>query len=184
MTKSLQTGPICESSRLYLRHLRLYDDSDAYLSWLNDSEVQKYSRRRNRKSSREDLKKFLMYVQETADLHLAICLKESHKHIGNISLNALDDLNKNGEISIMMGDRSEWSKGYGSEAVKLLTQYSFEKLMLHRLWAESPNPAFNSLMKKCGWIHEGTRREAFFIEGQFIDLICWSLLRSEYVAKQ
>lgn len=72
MTKSLQAGPICESSRLYLRHLRLYDDTDAYLSWLNDSEVQKYSRRRNRKSSREDLKKFLTYVQETADLHLAI----------------------------------------------------------------------------------------------------------------
>lgn len=163
-------------ARLYLRALTPEDASDNYLGWLNDPEVQKFSRRRGQKTSIEQLKNFLHQASQSSDYHLAICLHESNKHIGNISLNSIDALNKSAEISIMMGDKTEWGKGYGREAIEIVSLFAFDQMKLHRLWAESPNPAFNQMIAHCGWIKEGTKKDAFFFDGRFIDLECWSLI--------
>lgn len=179
MHKQQPQRALAESPRIYLRRLSGADALEHYLDWLNDKEVQRYTRRRGSTSSMEDLRLFLRHAETTTDYHLAICLKDSHKHIGNISLNSIDARNKSAELSIMLGDRSEWGKAYGREAVELLTQFAFLELNLHRVWAESPNPAFNKLMLHCGWTREGIKREAFLFEGKFIDLECWSRLSHE-----
>lgn len=179
MKSVLAAQEINRGPRIYLRKLSVLDVQDHYLKWLNDPEVQKYTRRRDRKSTFEDLREFLQRAEHGSDYHLAICIRGTDKHIGNISLNSLDMKNKSGEISIMMGDKSEWGKGFGAEAVQALTDFAFSELKLHRLWAESPNPAFNALIKKCGWKKEGLRREAFLLENKFVDLECWSLLNYE-----
>jgi RimJ/RimL family protein N-acetyltransferase len=168
-----------ESSRLILRPLGQQDLQPHYLSWLNDKEVQHYSRRRGRHFEMEDLKKFLDALPQSTDLHLAVIRKSDLRHIGNISLNNRDDLNRSAEISIMMGDRETWGQGYGGEAVQALSVYGFQSLKLHRLWAESPNPAFNQLMKRLGWNHEGTKRDAFWLDDQFVPLELWARFSHE-----
>jgi RimJ/RimL family protein N-acetyltransferase len=35
-------------------------------------------------------------------------------------------------------------------------------------------------MKKLGWTQEGIKREAFLLDGSFIDFICWSVLDREW----
>lgn len=171
---------IVDSERLFLRRLQKTDAQPYYLSWLNDPEVQSFTRRRGRTTSMQDLENFLKAASTGTDYHLAICLKDGTKHIGNISLNSIDLKNQSAEISIMLGDRGAWGKGFGAEAVRALTQFAFENLKLHRLWAESANPSFNALIKKCGWVQEGKRREALLVDGQFYDYLCWSLLKSEW----
>lgn len=173
-----------ESPRLKLYRLSSDCYSDRYLSWLNDREVQRYTRRRNRTTSQQDLRDFLTSVEGSKDMHLAIVMKDGEKHIGNLSLNNLDEINKSAEISIMIGDKDEWGKGYAREAIQLVTEVAFDRLHLHRLWAESPNPAFNAMIKEMGWTQEGVRRESMLIEGQCTDVLCWSLLESESVPEQ
>ena len=83
----------------------------------------------------------------------------------------------------MIGATDVWGSGYGSEAIELLTAHAFTAMGLNRLSADSPNPAFNASMKKLGWVHEGTRRKAFLVDGQFTDFECWGLLASEWMAR-
>lgn len=46
--------------------------------------------------------------------------------IGSCSLHDVDWRIRSGMLGIMIGDKAEWSKGYGSRAVALLVQFAFE----------------------------------------------------------
>jgi RimJ/RimL family protein N-acetyltransferase len=35
-------------------------------------------------------------------------------------------------------------------------------------------------VRTLGWTREGTKREAFLVDGQYYDLECWAILRHEY----
>ncbi len=166
--------------RLGIRRLRPTDATPIYLGWLNDFQVQAYTRRRGRNVSSKEMKDFLVAAQRSLDWHLALVVRDGRKHIGNLSLNSIDAKNKSAELSIMIGDRSVWGQGYATEAIELAADFAFRALKLHRLWAESPNSAFNAVMEKIGWIHEGKRRQAFLAGKKFLDFECWSLLHDEW----
>ena len=172
-----------DGERLYLRIIMQSDKSEKYLSWLNDDEVQRFTRRRGKKFVMRDVEEFLASAVSSDDFHFGIFLNAADRHIGNISLNLIDEKNMSAEISIMIGDRSVWGSGYAKDAIRLLTSFAFEELRLHRLWAESPNEAFNRLMRTLGWTKEGMRREAFQVDGTYTDLTCWSLLTNEYATE-
>ncbi|MFA6253154.1 MAG: GNAT family protein [Patescibacteria group bacterium] len=176
-------GYLIKGQNLALRKLLLTDVNKVYLSWLNDKSIQKYTRRRGQKMTMLGLKKFVKSIEKSKDWHFAIIIKDSKKHIGNVFLNLVDDLNKSADLSIMIGDKNEWGKGYAGEVIKLATQFAFKELKLHRLSAGSPNPAFNTVVKKLGWTLEGKRRDAFFFERKFIDISCWSILKNEWKNK-
>ncbi len=171
---------VIENSRLGLAKLTPAFSSRDYLAWLNDPEVQRYTRRRGRVVSEKEMCEFINKSASSGDWHWAIVLKDNEQHVGNISLNSIDHLNSSAELSIMIGDRSVWGKGVAQEAIRLATQFAFDTLELIRLWAESPNPAFNAIMKKLGWRKEGERRSAFLVDAAYLDLECWSLLKNEW----
>lgn len=172
--------PISTGDHIYLRRLVPSDKSQRYLSWLNDPEVQKYSSRRGRTLSMEDMAHFLEFVHFSRDLHLAILTNDNHLHIGNIALNRIDGTNRSAALTTMMGDRSYWDKGLEIEAIRLLIDYAFNDLKLHRLYAASSSPSFNSIIKKLNWVQEGVDREAFLTNGVYEDYIRWSILESEW----
>ncbi len=171
---------VIENLRLGLSKLTPAFSSRDYLAWLNDPQVQMYTRRRGGAVSEKEMREFIDESASSGDWHLAIVLKDTAQHVGNISLNSIDRLNNSAELSIMIGDRSVWGKGVGEEAIRLATQFAFDTLELMRLWAESPNPAFNAIMRKLGWRKEGERRSAFLIGATYLDLECWSLLKSDW----
>jgi RimJ/RimL family protein N-acetyltransferase len=166
--------------RLILSTLDLKDVTDKYLKWLNSKDLQKFTRRRGKKISKKELYSFVKNFRKSEDIYLAIKIKQNYKHIGNIFLNYLDKTNRNADLSIMIGDKDEQGKGYASEAIDTLSKYAFTTLNLHRLYASSPNPAFNSMIKKVGWILEGKSRQSFNINGRFLDVYCWSILKNEW----
>jgi len=181
ITKLNNKEYLIAGSRLTLRKLKISDISKEYLDWMNDKKTQEYTRRRGKKMTMAELKKFIHDSERSKDWHFAIITNKENKHIGNIFLALVDDLNKSADLTIMVGDKDEWGKGYGSEAIELLTEFAFKKLKLHRLSAASPNPSFNALIKKIGWMFEGARREAFKFKGNFVDLSCWSILKGKYL---
>lgn len=174
---------ILEGARLRLRTLQPADSSERYLGWLNDPEVQKYTRRHGRTSNKQDIIDFIYYTLKSVDFHFAIFLKDVNLHIGNVSLNSVDELNRSAEVSIMIGDKTAWGKGYGSEAINLLTDFAFKQLNLHRVWSESCNPGFIALMNKLKWSLEGVRREAVCVAGKYLDYIDWAILENEWLKK-
>jgi RimJ/RimL family protein N-acetyltransferase len=82
----------------------------------------------------------------------------------------------------MLGDKAYWNQGYGSEALRLLVQYGFETMRLHRIWLRvlATNPRAIRAYEKIGFVHEGRMREAQFAHGKHHDILLMSILRPEW----
>lgn len=168
------------TERLTLRALEPADASPRYLAWLNDPDVLRFRGPKAFPSNYESLKAFIASIPGRGDLVLAITLRDTGEHIGNVALNTILWVHRSAELSIMIGEKSCWGKGYGREIIRSVTKHAFGSMGLNRLWAESPNPGFNAAVKALGWKHEGTKRQALLVDGAFVDIECWGLLASEF----
>jgi len=86
------------------------------------------------------------------------------------------------EIGYRLFDHRLAGMGYTTEGVKLLVDYLFRINPVNRLevLTAPENIASVRVAQKCGFIEEGTLREAFFINGHYQDVKIFSLLRHEW----
>ena len=77
---------------------------------------------------------------------------------------------------------AERGKGYGSEAVGLLTDYVFSQQTVGRVGAvvDVGNPASFRLLERIGFVREGTLRQAIFHHGTWHDVGVYGLTRAEW----
>jgi diamine N-acetyltransferase len=108
--------------------------------------------------------------------------QESWKMIGSCSFFNLDQRNRSSEFGIMIGEKSYWNQGYGTEAVRLLCQHGFHTLNLNRIYLRvlENNPRAIRAYEKAGFTHEGRQRQAEFRDGKYIDMLVMSMLREEF----
>jgi len=154
--------------------------SDRYLAWLNDPEVNRYSRRRFVRTSETEARSFLAGLSP-ANQMLALTLRASGRHIGNLQLGPIDRHESHGEVRILIGEKSEWGRGYGTQAIHAACSFYFQALQLHRVEAMSCNPGFIRAVERLGWIKEGCLRERFLLDGRRLNYQCFSLLRREFI---
>jgi RimJ/RimL family protein N-acetyltransferase len=152
--------------------------------WFNDPEVTQFLNwfRPMALESEEDWYRNIQ--KDTNSVHFAIMLKGDDAKdlpIGNCGSN-LDQKNRVGKVGIVIGDKNYWGMGFGTEAMQLLVNYNFKTLNMERVELETF--AFNiraiKSYKRVGFIEEGCRRKAHFINGQYHDVITMGLLRSEW----
>lgn len=158
--------PILETERLILRPLSLLHSSEEYVAWMNDQEVNKYLESGG-DYTLQKLKEFLHEVEKKDILFWAIHIKKNDKHIGNIKIDPISKKHLFAEYGIMMGDKSEWGKGYAYEASKAVIDYCFfGKLNLRKinLGVQYKNKGAIALYHKIG----------FEIEGRFINHVTTS----------
>ena len=80
---------------------------------------------------------------------------------------------------------TEWGKGYMTEAAKAMIAYGFDTLGLDQIGicTSRVNLRSQSVIKKCGFVYEGTIRRTYKIyTGELRDSQVYSMLRSEYEA--
>ena len=88
------------------------------------------------------------------------------------------------EIGYIVYDTSARKKGATSEALNLLTEYLFDLKQINRirLVIATDNAASRRVAEKCGYTHEGTMREPWFIRGRHIDGELYAITRSDLSA--
>ena len=64
------------------------------------------------------------------EVNLAICLKDTSQHIGNIYIRSIDWIGRHAELRIFIGEPGQRSKGYGSATIRLAARHVFEDLGL------------------------------------------------------
>lgn len=178
-----ETGVFLEGELVKLRPLELGDLDGAYVSWLNDPEVNAHNSHHVFPYNVAQAKGYIESVSgDKNNLVLAIVAKDSGKHIGNISLQRIDYISRNAEYAILLGDKDYWGKGVASEASRLIIEHGFKALNLHRIYCgtSSTNVAMQKLAAKLGMQQEGVRREAHFKNGEFADIIEHGILASEW----
>jgi RimJ/RimL family protein N-acetyltransferase len=85
-------------------------------------------------------------------------------------------------VSIGLGDRGNWGKGFGWDAMTLLLKFAFHELNLYRvqLTVFSYNERARSLYERLGFTREGVFREHLARDGSRHDMILYGMLRSEW----
>lgn len=75
-------------------------------------------------------------------------------------------------------------KGYGTEALRLMTRYLFEWKGVNRvrLTIHTENIASRRIAEKVGYQEEGIARGAWFHRGQHHDVVVVAVLRDEFLA--
>ncbi|MHB2149406.1 GNAT family N-acetyltransferase [Calditrichota bacterium LG25] len=109
---------------------------------------------------------------------------EPDQPIGNTALVRIDWVGRMAIFYIAIAEARNWSKGYGSEATRLMVQYAFETLNLNRLQlhVSVENPRAIKTYEKIGFCIEGTLRQAMFFDNRYHDFYVMGILREEYQA--
>jgi len=113
---------------------------------------------------------------------LGIARHESPELIGSVGLHGLDFRGRRAELGLVIGERSLWGQGYGTEATRMMLDYGFGTLNLNRVWLQvfGHHPAAARVYEKAGFRREGVQREQHFTEGHYVDGVLMGILRSEW----
>lgn len=178
MRTALMTG-----EKVYLRPLGRDDLNETYLGWLNDPEVTRYLEARLSSYNKSKLEDYYDHFEGAPDIRfLAVVEKNSNLHIGNVKLEPINWVHRTTVFGILIGDKSKWGKGYGTEATRLAVEYAFGDLDLRKvsLGVMVKNVAAIKTYQRLGFVTEGTKRQEVLLEGKFEDVHWMGLLRDEY----
>ena len=103
--------------------------------------------------------------------------------IGHIRLDHVDFRDRRASLAVGIEDKARLGIGLGTEAMRLAIGYAFNVLKLHRLSVRvvKYNARAIRAYEKCGFVVEGTEREAAFVDGIWHDDIIMGLLARDYV---
>ncbi|OIU71762.1 GNAT family N-acetyltransferase [Rossellomorea aquimaris] len=168
-----------------IRDLTLEDAEDRY-QWCLDKEVTKHLNMPEKYPpfSREETRNWIkMCINKTNGYEQKAIVTEEGTHIGWIDLKNIDKLNKHAEIGIAIGEKAYWGRGYGLAAMKEMLQWGFNELGLNKIWlrVEVDNDKAIKSYLRMGYVEEGILRQDRLRNGEFVDRVRMSILRSEFL---
>ncbi|MBI3302544.1 MAG: GNAT family N-acetyltransferase, partial [Deltaproteobacteria bacterium] len=127
-------NPFLIGTKVYLRPLER-EDAPLFVPWVNDAEVTRTLEHFYRPINLQAEVDFIERIYKSEhDVVCGIAVKETDALIGVTGLHQMDFKSRRTSFGIFIGEKSEWGKGYGTEATALITGYAFEILNLNRVW--------------------------------------------------
>lgn len=159
----------------------------AYAVWNNDSELTRLmdssaARLRSSKSIAA------FFEKELGDLspvqyYFSIRALDDNRLLGDINLDVVNNwMGRNAFVGIAIGNRADWDKGYGTDAMKIILRYAFTEINLRRvtLTVFEYNPRAVRSYEKAGFRHEGRLRGFLLKDGKRWDMLFMGILRDEW----
>jgi RimJ/RimL family protein N-acetyltransferase len=172
------------SERLLFSTLGKEDVSERYLGWLNDPDVNQFLEIRFTPQTRETCEKYISDMErDPAGYLFGIFDKATLEHIGNIKLGFINTHHQSGQLSLFIGEKSCWGKGYATESIGCLTKWGFDVLELERIEAGCYDTNIGSLRAflKVGYSVEGFFRNSVISEGRRIGCFWLGILRNDRI---
>ncbi|MFC1900804.1 GNAT family N-acetyltransferase [Chloroflexota bacterium] len=161
-------------------------DVPNFLEWFNDPEVTQYLAMYLPMTEMAE-EKFIEELGTTrARTHVMQVIEaiegESTVPIGTVGLTGINNKDHNSSFGIAIGEKDYWNKGYGTEAARLIIDYGFKQLNLHRIYsgALSFNERSIRMHKSIGFSEEGRQREHMFKNGKYCDHVIFGILKTEW----
>lgn len=176
-----------ETERLILRKFEYTDDEAMLKHWVADEKIQSlYSEPVY--STKEEVKglldKYIGSYDKSDYYRWAVVEKKSGECIGQIAYFLVDNKNHFAEIEYCIGSDFQ-CKGYATEATKAVIAYGFNKMNLHKvqICTKAINKPSKRVIEKCGFTYEGTLRDYFYMDGEYVGRLYFSMLRTEFESK-
>ena len=175
------------TDRLILRRFEYSDDDSMLRNWIADEKIQSmysepvYS---TKEEVKELLDKYIGSYERPDYYRWAVIEKASGECIGQIAYFLVDSKNHFAEIEYCIGAEFQ-CRGYATEATKAVIAFGFDRINLHKvqICTKTINKPSRRVIEKCGFTYEGTLRDYFFMNGEYVGRHYFSILREEYEAK-
>lgn len=101
--------------------------------------------------------------------------------VGMISLFAVEELSGRAKIGAWI-DPDRQGNGYGRAMTAQMVDYAFTERRLHRLTANAlaTNAPSRATLESVGFEQEGLQREAYFVDGEYVDRVVYGLLETDW----
>ena len=152
-SESVNTLPTLNGNKIILRPKQSSDAVNDY-EWRKDSELCSLDAAQPIISSFEEYLRFASEFSSSSkrSCHFAIQTLQG-KHIGNCSYFDIDEISREAEIGIMIGDKDYWNRGYGTDAICTVVHYIFSQTRLKRVYLKTLewNIRAQKCFQKCGF---------------------------------
>lgn len=169
-----------EGETIYLRPIRVEDTKDV-LCWRNSPEVVHNFIYKKPITVQEHMN-WLEHKVFTGDVHqFIICRIEGDTPIGSVYIQNFDEGNNKAEWGLFLDTDKTRSKGVGTEVGKMILDYAFYQLGLHKLHSRvlAYNKPCIRMNEKLGFCQEAYLREDLLINGKYEDLILYGALKGD-----
>jgi len=150
--------------------------------WSNDSEIRKLTGEVAPMSRAESEKFYKELRADKERVWFAVVLKKGNRVIGEAGLLRMFKPWRCTDMSIILGEKDAWGKGYGTETGRLLLDYAFDRLGFHRISVGVV--AFNvralRFWEGLGFKKEGAERDGYYCNNEYSDFVMMSILEDEY----
>lgn len=166
--------------RMRLRPLQ-EDDLPLRVKWYNDPDVRK-TLVVTEQFELEKTRQWFKAVQDNDSRMDFLIETPDGTPMGVTGLLHIDRFHGTAECFCIIGEKSFWGGGLGTEIHSVLIQWAFEHLGLYKIRADirTNNPAIFKVVQKLGFQIEGTLRKEILLEGRRQDLYRIGLLRDEF----
>ena len=159
---------------------------ETFCRWFADTEVTRYLGGLFPQSLESEKEWFTRIAKSETDVVWAALAVDgdAERLIGTTAIHQIDWQNRRAVTGNLIGEKSEWNKGYGSETVRLRTRFAFEMLPLEKLESETfaNNAGSRRVLEKAGYQTIGTKQRHIFRHGQWHDLWICEVLKGDWLA--
>lgn len=173
-----------ETPQLLLRKLNR-NDVPSYFERLGSSlkvtEYMLWSPHKDISESDASIQKVLKRYEQGKCYRWGIERKADHSLIGIIELLRFDEMESTCSFAYMLG-ADFWGRGYGTEAVKAVFGFAFDKLKISAILADhfADNPASGAVMRKVGMKYIRTIPEKYEKYGKKLDAEEYRITASQW----
>ena len=153
--------------------------TEAYVGWLNDQEMSKIILSAETTTTLEECRAYAESLILSNENHFfAMIANDTKEHIGNFRLGPHDKHNDRIQLGMMIGNKSYWGRGIGSEVVSLGLNFAFEILNVHKVFLDvrEDNLGAIRIYEKNNFFHEGVLKEHVKKNNRFYDLVLMSAI--------
>ncbi|MCK4461603.1 MAG: GNAT family N-acetyltransferase [candidate division Zixibacteria bacterium] len=178
--KSFPAPPSLIGDKVFLRPSTPEDIANMHHWWLQ-SEPQSLSCRPHPFQTAKEAAERAQTAQKSADdQRFTVVRKDDKTTVALVRFFSLNPLNRSAELGLLV-DPEVRRKGYGSEAIKIVTRYLFRYRGLNKVHAQTA--AFNegaiAMLESLGFKKDATLRNHYFYDGEFHVGYVYSLLQFE-----
>jgi len=183
VTTDWRTGlPVLTGTRVTLREMRV-SDAPSLFAMLSTEEVARFIS--PPPTTVEGFERFIMWAnRERAAGNYACFAIVPHgmdTAIGIFQVRQLEPGWGTAEWGFAIGSPF-WGTGAFSDGAKLVLDFAFETIGVHRLEARAAvqNARGNAALRKLGAVQEGVLRRSFLRNGQYLDQALWAILDEDW----
>lgn len=158
----------------------LETDSEMLRTWRNLPEISEFMYSTHEISAAEHARWFAAAMADPQRRYWIILLDE--KPVGLVNIYEIDIENSRAKWAFYLADPSVRGRGVGSYVEYTTLNHVFRELGLHKLACEvlSLNPRVISMHQKFGFTVDGTLRDQFIRNGEYVDVACLSIMDEEW----